>query len=65
LSEVIIEDIDLLPKMDKDLYIQRMKEGIERFKLADQKLKDLLNNIPEDKQIILWAMLEAMSQEEN
>jgi len=56
-------DIDLMSKMDKNLYIQRMKESIERSKFVDQNIKDLFNSMPEEKQIILWAMLEVMSQD--
>jgi hypothetical protein len=56
-------DEELLPKMNKDLYLQRLRASIERDSKIQTKRLSQINEMSKEKRKILEAMLEAMRRD--
>lgn len=56
-------DDELLPKMNKDLYLKRLKSAQKHDNKILQKRTKRLNRMSEDKQKILEAMLETLERD--
>ncbi len=54
---------EILPKMDKELYLQRLKASLERNKTTRKEAIIKSRKMPKEKRKILDAMIETMGRE--